>query len=184
MSKLQVVVGYDYTPESELAVHRAIELAAAWPDRHSLHIVTVLDNDQNYHVAEQIRGDLLAHMHQRLHDHWPNVVIEFYAHARIGDPSDEILDLAEEIGADMIIVGSHNRTALGRLLLGSVSESVADRARCTVVVARPKTYATVELSPVEEIPESEHQHGTHKSPHTYSYSSGIALTRPNEWPIS
>lgn len=184
MSKLQVVVAYDYTPESELAVHRAIELGATWPDRHALHIVTVLDRDQDYHVAEQIRGDLLAHMHQRLHDNWPNVVIEFYAHARIGDPADEILDLAEEIGADMIIVGSHNRTTLGRFLLGSVSESVADRAGCTVVVARPKRYATVELSPVEEIPEAEHVHGTHRRAHRYSYTDGIALTRPDAWPIS
>jgi nucleotide-binding universal stress UspA family protein len=183
MSKLQVVVGYDYGPPSELAMVRAIELAAAWPERHVLHVVTVLDSDQSYQTAEQVRSDLLAHVHQRIHDRAPGLEVEVFAHVRIGDAADEILDLSSEIGADLIIVGAHDRSAIGRLLLGSVSESVVDNARCTVLVARPKTYAHVELAPVEEVPESEH-HKLRELPHRYSYSSGIAQTRPDAWPIS
>jgi nucleotide-binding universal stress UspA family protein len=183
MSKLQVVVGYDYTPPSELAVERAIELAAAWPARHTLHMVTVLERDQSYQTAERVRGDLLAAMRARLDARLPGVDIELFAHVRIGDAADEILDVAAELGADLIIVGSHDRTAIGRFLLGSVSESVVDNARCTVLVARPKTYQNVELAPVEEVPDSEHHH-LRELPHRYSYSSNIAQTRPNDWPIS
>jgi nucleotide-binding universal stress UspA family protein len=183
MSKLQVVVGYDYSAPSELAIDRAIELAAAWPDRHTLHVVVVLSSDQSYQTAERVRESLLTLMHSRIQDHAPGLEVEVYAHARLGDPSDEILDLAAEIGADLIIVGSHNRTAIGRLLLGSVSESIVDNARCTVLVARPKTYQHVELAPVEEVPDSEHA-PRRELPHRYSYSSGIALTRPDAWPIS
>jgi nucleotide-binding universal stress UspA family protein len=39
-----------------------------------------------------------------------------------GDPAGEIVDLAREIGADIIAIGSHSRTGLGRLLMGSVAE--------------------------------------------------------------
>lgn len=183
MSKLQVVVGYDYSPESELAVERAIELAAAWPERHILHIVVVLASDQSYRTADRVHGELQGIMRARLEARIPEPVVDLHAHVRIGDAADELLDVAEELGADLIIVGSHNRTALGRLLLGSVSEAVVDRARCTVLVARPKTYAHVELAPVEEVPADEH-HRLRELPHRYSYSSGIALTRPDEWPIS
>ncbi len=46
---------------------------------------------------------------------------------RIGDPATEILDLATELGADLVVVGSHGRGPMGRLVLGSVSDAVAHR---------------------------------------------------------
>ncbi len=46
--------------------------------------------------------------------------------------------MAEEIGADVIVVGSHGRGAIERLLLGSVSEQVVRHAPCPVLVVRPK----------------------------------------------
>lgn len=54
-----------------------------------------------------------------------------------GDPVDMILRAAEETHSDVIVMGTHGRTALTRLLLGSVAESVLRRAPCPVLTAKP-----------------------------------------------
>jgi len=53
-----------------------------------------------------------------------------------GEPRSAILDLASEWHADLIVLGSHGRTGLQRLLLGSVTEAVARHARCSVLIVR------------------------------------------------
>ncbi|MCJ7711949.1 MAG: universal stress protein [Chloroflexi bacterium] len=58
-----------------------------------------------------------------------------------GDPGDMIVSAAEAEHADMIVVGSHGRGAVGRLFLGSVSEHVVRNAPCPVLVVRPKDVA-------------------------------------------
>ena len=58
-----------------------------------------------------------------------------------GDPGDMIVSAAEAEHADMIVVGSHGRGAVGRLFLGSVSEHVVRNAPCPVLVVRPKDAA-------------------------------------------
>lgn len=54
-----------------------------------------------------------------------------------GNPALELVDMAEEWGADLIVVGSQGRSAISRILLGSVSKSVASDAKRSVRVARP-----------------------------------------------
>jgi phosphoglycerate kinase len=53
-----------------------------------------------------------------------------------GDPADEILKFADEIGADLIVMGSHGRTGVLGVLMGGVSRKVLDRARCPVLIVR------------------------------------------------
>ncbi len=53
-----------------------------------------------------------------------------------GDPKTKIIDHADAWGANLIVVGSHGRKGLERLLLGSVSAAVASHARCSVEVVR------------------------------------------------
>jgi nucleotide-binding universal stress UspA family protein len=53
-----------------------------------------------------------------------------------GEPRTTIIDCAERIGAHLIVVGSHGRRGLPRLLLGSVSEYVARHAPCSVEIVR------------------------------------------------
>jgi nucleotide-binding universal stress UspA family protein len=53
-----------------------------------------------------------------------------------GDPKSQILDVAKEWKADMIVVGSHGRTGLNRFLMGSVSQGVVNHAHCSVEVVR------------------------------------------------
>jgi nucleotide-binding universal stress UspA family protein len=58
------------------------------------------------------------------------------AHVTEGEPREEILAMADSWRADAIVVGSHRRTGVDRVLLGSVSNGVARRAPCSVLVVR------------------------------------------------
>ena len=53
-----------------------------------------------------------------------------------GDPKSKIIDVANEWKADMIVIGSHGRNGLQRFLLGSVADSVARHAHCSVEIVR------------------------------------------------
>lgn len=58
---------------------------------------------------------------------------------REGDPRTVVVDAADEWKADLIVVGSHGRTGLKRLVLGSVAQSVVAHAHCSVEVVRRRT---------------------------------------------
>jgi nucleotide-binding universal stress UspA family protein len=60
--------------------------------------------------------------------------IEVEVHAREGDPADAILDVAEEQGADLIVVGNKGMTGAKRFLLGSVPNKVSHHAPCNVMI--------------------------------------------------
>jgi nucleotide-binding universal stress UspA family protein len=70
----------------------------------------------------------------RIHSIFPGWKIE--AEAAIGSPGSEIIAKADEWRPDLIVVGSHGRTALGRMFFGSVSQKVVNEARCSVRVSR------------------------------------------------
>jgi nucleotide-binding universal stress UspA family protein len=59
------------------------------------------------------------------------------AHAREGFPDAEIVDLAEELGAGLLVMGSRGHGGVRRALVGSVSDSVVRHAHCPVLVVRP-----------------------------------------------
>ncbi len=64
-----------------------------------------------------------------------------------GDPATEILRVAKDTKADLIIMGTHGRTGMGRLLMGSVAEQVLRRANCPVLTVKtpaPESKSTVE----------------------------------------
>jgi universal stress protein A len=53
-----------------------------------------------------------------------------------GDPTSKIIDAAKEWNADLIVLGSHGRKGLERFLMGSVADSVARHANCSVEIVR------------------------------------------------
>ncbi len=61
-------------------------------------------------------------------------------HLTIGDPAREILQVAARLKADLVMVGTHGRTGLKRMIVGSVAEHVVRRASCPVLVVREKDY--------------------------------------------
>ncbi len=62
--------------------------------------------------------------------------IDAEPHPRQGDPADAILDVAEEVGADLIVVGNKGMTGAKRFLLGSVPNKVSHHAPCSVCIVR------------------------------------------------
>jgi nucleotide-binding universal stress UspA family protein len=62
--------------------------------------------------------------------------VEVQTFAREGDPADAILDVAEERGADLIVVGNKGMTGAKRFLLGSVPNKVSHHAPCSVLIIR------------------------------------------------
>jgi nucleotide-binding universal stress UspA family protein len=79
--------------------------------------------------------ELVAREGARLRDDdWPGETM-----VRSGKPADEILHAAEEIDADLIVLGSHGTTVAKRFLLGSVSDRVFEYASCSVLIVREKT---------------------------------------------
>jgi nucleotide-binding universal stress UspA family protein len=72
-------------------------------------------------------------------------------HLAVGPVARRVLQLASDLQADYIVVGSAGKTWVERLMAGSVSEAIAKKARCTVIVARPTTYADESDSSVPEI---------------------------------
>ncbi|HEY6176392.1 MAG TPA: universal stress protein [Kofleriaceae bacterium] len=184
-----VVVGYDFSQSGRAALHRAVTLAARAPF-HVLHVVCVVDpkeaipslpsyNGVDYMYAARVQEALAAETQQELDHADVHGAVHFFVHARIGKAADEILVLAEEVGADLIIVGSKRMTGLERLILGSTSERVMREAGCTVEIARAKRYTEVQLLPIETI-EPVH---TYVPPHRYTYEDHRVNLRPAEWPL-
>lgn len=72
----------------------------------------------------------------------------------VGDPATEVLRVAQEINANLIVMGTHGRTGLGRLLMGSVAEQVVRRASCPVLTVKtplPETAPAVNTAKQEAV---------------------------------
>ena len=61
-------------------------------------------------------------------------VVEMSTVTKIGRAQDEILSVADDCKADMIILGTHGRTGFDHFISGSVSESVARKAKCPILI--------------------------------------------------
>lgn len=186
-----VVVGFDFSASSEVALDRAVQLAGRAPE-HVIHVVCVIDpkhsipaippsGEIDYLYAAQVQETLAAVVHAALERGHVSARINFFVHARINkNAAEEILDLARELGAELVIVGSHGLTGLERIVIGSVSEKIVREAHCTVEVARPTTYPEVEMMSVVEVPGHDH---TYVPPHRYEYDDHRVMLRPNDWPL-
>jgi nucleotide-binding universal stress UspA family protein len=62
--------------------------------------------------------------------------VHFEHKLMVGDPATAIVELANEMHADLIVMGTHGRTGLTRLLMGSVAEAVVRRAPCPVLTVK------------------------------------------------
>jgi nucleotide-binding universal stress UspA family protein len=134
-----IIVGYDGKHASNLALLRAADLAeeagAKLVVTSSARLLVggargVGPLDPADAPAEHIEE--LQHARELLVNRKLNVVYDL----EIGDPDDAIVVLADRHKADLIVVGTHERGFLDRLLHGSVSEGVSRHAHCDVLIVR------------------------------------------------
>lgn len=190
-SPIHMVVGYDFSETSQLALSRAIALAAT-ESRHILHVLTVLDHKHDlrprgkghfdYTDAEELQKQLTSAVEGQLAEDRPVSQIHFFVHVHIGKPADEILALADEVGAHLIVMGSHGRTGLQRMVMGSVSEKVVREAGCPVLVERQRVYADVQLDTIVKAPEGHGEEQRYIRPHRYSYFNQMMDRQRSSWP--
>jgi universal stress protein A len=76
---------------------------------------------------------------------------------RKGSAQIEIIDAAKELGCDLIILGSHGRTGVERLLMGSTVEKVVRRAGCPILIVRPHEHDFITGSPNDWQPAGQSQ---------------------------
>jgi nucleotide-binding universal stress UspA family protein len=184
----QIVIGYDFSKTAREALGRALRLAERAPF-HVLHFVCAIDPHMPFphlptkHVdaeyAERVQAAATEAVTEELKRLDITTELQFFIHARIGKPADEILGVARDVGADLILVGSKGLTGLERLVLGSVAERVVREAGCTVEVVRPRTYSHVPLLQMVEV----EQQRTYSPPHRYTYRDKQVTLRPINWPL-
>ena len=63
---------------------------------------------------------------------------EVHYHVRKGDPFEAILDAAEDLRTDLVVLATHGRTGVKRLVIGNVAEKVVRHAPCPVLTVKPK----------------------------------------------
>ena len=134
------IAAIDFTQSSEDAARAALELLGGDGTLYLAHVtprVPIPQGDPRTWEEITSVGTLakLEAVSQRL-DVPPSVHVE-YVTLR-GDPTHELTAFAEEFKVDLIAAGAHGRTALGRLMLGSVSSKIIRTAQCWVLVAPPR----------------------------------------------
>ncbi len=79
------------------------------------------------------------------------------AEVRFGDPADEIIEAVEREGVALVVMATHGRSGLGRLLVGSVAEAVLRRVAVPVMMVRPAVSGADEPVPAEATPANKHR---------------------------
>jgi nucleotide-binding universal stress UspA family protein len=140
-SKILVAIGDD--PVAEHAAAIGVELARAVGGQIGLVCVvdrtladTAAPEIPREDLMEEARGharQVIAALTERLAPDGSATIF-----SPEGLPAEEIVKSAAEWSADLVVVGSHGRGAIGRALLGSVAESVMRHAPCPVLVVRGK----------------------------------------------
>ena len=123
-------------PAAEKAVSISRETGA------ELHIVHVWHNIPTAHFRGLVRAELKRRGQEELDQQVESIgeagVQVTGAYLRTGHTADEIVELSEEVGADLIVVRSRDLGPLGRAILGSVSAEIVRHAYCPVLVVSEK----------------------------------------------
>jgi len=135
----KVLLATDGSTDAILAARVAADLSkGTGSELHVVHVVPTIP--QNAYLYSYILDETYEEGLHLLNEHAKRVedlgVTIAENHLRRGRFVDEILDLAQEIGAGLILTGSRGLGPVKRLLLGSVAEGVVHHARCPVLVAR------------------------------------------------
>ena len=142
----RILLATDGSPHAEQAERKAVELAES--TGASLHVVVVgrtfsqaafnefyADTEAGREAIRREAQDILDERLRKIEEAGGTGAV---SHLKFGERRDEaIVHLAEDIGADLILIGSRGHGGLRRALMGSVADSVVRHAHCPVLVVRP-----------------------------------------------
>ena len=147
MKLRSILLPTDFSECAEGALSYATDLARAAGARLvCLHVVEPLVPPVGYGpITEPLPAlDVAGQLEESAHRELPRLaqreecagleVEDLVAH---GEPASEIVRAAREHSVDLIVISSHGRTGLGRILFGSTAESVVRHATCPVLVVKP-----------------------------------------------
>jgi nucleotide-binding universal stress UspA family protein len=146
-----VLVAFDFGEASRKALLYGQNLTRALGGRlHVLHVADVIATTAAQFYPDQAgapeaRAESLAY--QQLRAILPDDRIRLAVRVE-RSPADAIVEHAKAIHADVIVVGTHGRDGVSRLLMGSVAEHVVRYAPCPVLVVRPNEHEFVLPDPV------------------------------------
>ena len=135
----KILVATDGSSEAQLAATTAADLAKSTDSE--LHVVHVGELRPTFLAQTEEEPAELQREARRLLDEQERRVEEAggtvkEAHLRQGRADEEIVDLAEDLGIGLIVMGSRGRGRIRRALMGSVSDSVVRHAHCPVTIVR------------------------------------------------
>ena len=134
----KVLIPVDFSEQSIRAVDTALAIAGQASGVHVLHVIEDLTPAHPGELYGTIDNETRAkHAVDALQKQFAD---EKYAGLNIetvcGAPGAEIPEQAKELGVDLIVMPSHGRTGISRLLIGSVAERAIRHAHCPVLVLR------------------------------------------------
>jgi universal stress protein A len=152
MNIKRILVATDFGPDSEAALNYALDLAKAV--KASVDVLHVVESPlaagmwaSEIYTAEiaglqiNLERDAAEHLRRTIADlSEPSVVLT--GEVRTGRAANTIHEYADERGIDLIVMGTHGRTGVARLMMGSVAERVTRTAPCPVLVVRPRRLDT------------------------------------------
>jgi nucleotide-binding universal stress UspA family protein len=139
----KILVPVDFAASSNKAFLHAKEMVKWWEGE--LHVIHVLDTEflsGAVHITIEPLDESVAKWKKRAEDKLRNIYhvggeeLEGEVHIRQGKPHEEILKLADELGVDMIVMGSHGRKGLERAIFGSVAEKVARMCKVPILIIK------------------------------------------------
>jgi nucleotide-binding universal stress UspA family protein len=143
----RILLATDGSEEAELATIRAVDLAQRTDSElHVVHVGVVPSFLVSYPGTLGYYGKLYEQIEEMSRELLRKQTWQVQAaggtvagtHLRMGEVALEIVALAEELGADLIVIGSRGLGGVRRALMGSVSDSVVRHAHCPVLVVRPE----------------------------------------------
>lgn len=132
-----ILVASDLSEASGYAFEQAARLAQRIPGAE-LHFVHVTDGDTSEERIRQLGGQLRMYVSEKAASMGGLPGLSVGVHVRHGQPVREIAQMAAELDAALIVLGTPRHPHLKALTLGSVAEKLLPHAPCPVILAGPK----------------------------------------------
>lgn len=126
-----IVVGYAPTREGQAALEMGIEEAVL---RDGTVVVVNASRGDAWVDEAFVQGESLAHLQSLLAE--APVRTELRQPVRGNDPAEDVVEVAEEVAAELIVVGMRRRTPVGKLLMGSTAQRILLTATVPVLAVK------------------------------------------------